>query len=176
MGIPGSCVLYSSGFLRKSSSERSFLRACLKMSFLFLHLNGSLPGYWILGYRSFFLGSLELYSDVSLLLLQRGSLRPLWFPRLCETCSISGSFQGLYLSLVFLGGSFWWGHLGPSALQNFSVLYLYDVCFLHSCLFGCLLFIFWTFWNFLLVSFLLLFSIHWSFVLIFLGDILNFVF
>lgn len=49
MGIPGSCVVYSSGFLRKSSSERSFFESLSENVFSFLTLERQFT--WVLNSR-----------------------------------------------------------------------------------------------------------------------------
>ena len=59
-----------------------------------------------------------------------------------ETVVIPTPWWDLFIPSV-PWGSFWGVHLGPSALQNFPVLFLYALWFLYSSLFDHLLFTCW---------------------------------
>ena len=68
-----------------------------------------------------------------------------------ETVVIPTPWWDLFIPSV-PWGSFWGVHLGPSALQNFPVLFLYALWFLYSSLFDHLLFTCWDPTCFLLFS------------------------
>lgn len=112
------------GFLRKSSSEIHFLRPSLSEN-TFSSLTLEWQFAWVLNFSLETTFPQKFESITSLMSAfhfwwWERSLGPLWFPSLCVTCFISGSFWDFCWFLMFLGG----GHLAPSALGNISVLFL----------------------------------------------------
>ena len=139
MGILGPHVLCSGGFPGKGPSERNFLRTKLSedafSSFIF-----EWQFTWVLNSR------LKVISP------QKFEGRT-WMSAGCwckgkpETVVIPTPWWDMFIPSV-PWVEHWWDFLGPSALQNFPVLFLCDLWFLYCSLFDYLLFMCRIFWVF----------------------------